>query len=204
MIRIGLLGHCHYTRVALSYMLTTMYQDKDIIEIIILDKINAHTIRESENLDYLIVSGYQHISFHYSLKVLLGKFFHNPLQLIVLTEPQLTPLIAHFFAQYCHGIYFIRLSESCIAIQQQLREILFSRKLPNTVCISIRSLLTRRELEVMKALFSGVSVRDLCVQLSVSEKTISTHKSRAQDKLQYFQKDIFHHIMLIDALQIHA
>ncbi|HEC1652454.1 TPA: hypothetical protein R1156_004458 [Yersinia enterocolitica] len=86
-------------------------------------------------------------------------------------------------------------------IQQQLRKVLFSCELPESECISIRSLLTRREFYVMNALFSGVRVRDLCVRLTVSEKTISNHKSKAQGKLHYFQRDVFHHTMLIDALK---
>lgn len=195
------MGHCHYTRVALNSILMAICNDKDRAEIIVLNKLSIHTIKESENLDYLIVSGYPHMSFHYSLNILLERFYRKSQQLIVLTEPRLMPLIVHFLAKYCHYIYFIQLSQSCMDIQQQLQKVLFSCQLPESECVSIRSLLTRRELYVMNALFSGVRVSDLCVQLTVSEKTISSHKLKARDKLQYFQRDVFHHTLLTDALQ---
>ena len=45
------------------------------------------------------------------------------------------------------------------------------------------SLLSQRELEVLRLLTTGLSVNDIATQLSISGKTVSTHKARLLEKL---------------------
>ncbi|CQI92503.1 LuxR C-terminal-related transcriptional regulator [Yersinia frederiksenii] len=201
MIKIGLLGNCHYTNVALNHMLKEIYKYRDGIEITVLSKLDLENLRKSESLDFLIVTGYSHTSFHCLLKFLLGKFYHKSLRLIVLTEPQITPLMTHFLTEYSHRTTFIRLNESYVTIKQHLESTLLSDVEPNAEYISIRRILTRREFFIMKALYSGIQVRDLCNKLTISEKTVSSHKLSARDKLQYSRQVLLNYTMLMDALQ---
>lgn len=202
MVRIGLLGNCHYTHVALNHMLTEIYHDRGELEVIILNELDSNSILKAESLDYLIVTGYKHTFFHYSLKNLICKFYHKSLRLIILTEARVTPLITHFFTQYDCLIHFIRLNKPYTTIRLRLKDTLFFNMKMNAKCINIRHILTRREICIMKSLYSGIRVRDLCTRLTLSEKTISSHKSSAQEKLQYFKQDLLHHTMLKDALHI--
>ena len=49
---------------------------------------------------------------------------------------------------------------------------------------SPESLLSDRELEVFRQLVSGKSVNDIALNLSISNKTVSTHKMRLMEKMQ--------------------
>jgi len=47
----------------------------------------------------------------------------------------------------------------------------------------LHALLSERELEVLRLLTTGLGVNDIATQLSISRKTISTHKARLLEKL---------------------
>ena len=47
----------------------------------------------------------------------------------------------------------------------------------------LHTLLSERELEVLRLLTTGLGVNDIATQLSISRKTISTHKARLLEKL---------------------
>lgn len=203
MIKIGLLGDCHYTQVALSHILKTLYQDQlqGDVHITPLHELDANAWRKAAHLDCLIVFGELHLSFGDSLDNLLKAFCHHPKRIIVLTEKQLTPLITHFLSPYCRRFYFISLGQTLAGIQQGLHAALFSRARPRMKTVNISSRLTVREYQVLKAVFSGVPVADLCAKFMVSEKTLSSHKMRALEKLQCTKRNISHHAMLTAALQ---
>jgi DNA-binding NarL/FixJ family response regulator len=44
--------------------------------------------------------------------------------------------------------------------------------------------LSDRELDVFKCLVKGLGVNDIAKQLSISNKTVSTHKARLLEKMQ--------------------
>ncbi|WP_189388975.1 hypothetical protein [Buttiauxella sp. B2] len=57
-------------------------------------------------------------------------------------------------------------------------------------------------LEVLKAVFPGIPVVDLCAKFMLSEKTLSSHKVRALEKLQCTKRNVSHHAMQVAALQV--
>ena len=45
--------------------------------------------------------------------------------------------------------------------------------------------LSDRQLDVLRLLARGLSVNDIAAQLAISDKTVSTHKSRLMEKLNF-------------------
>ncbi len=176
-----------------------MFHHKGQVQIFRLNALNANT-QQVGKLDYLIVSGYQHMSFYSTLTSLHEAFNHHPSRIIVLTEQPLTPLIIHFFSQYCRRFDFVPLGLSYAKIFKGVKRALFSHTAPQIQCTPIYCLLSAQESRVLKRLFSGMRVSTVCMELRLSDKTISAHKQHALAKLQCTPRDIFHHSLLSTAL----
>ncbi len=202
MIKIGLLGHCHYTRVALHHMLASLYGQKGEVAIFPLNELHVEAAVKTTRLDYLIISGNQDMLFMSSVNTLLRTLYYDPKRLIVLSEQRLLPLIRHFLTPHCTHFDFISRDQHCAGLHRRLQVALFSPLAPRTKTKHIRSLLSSREYMVMRALYSGISVADLCTELSVSEKTVSAHKLHALEKLHYRQAGITNHALVRAALQV--
>lgn len=201
MIKIGLLGQCHYTGMALQHMLADLYGQKGEVAVFPLNELHVEAAVKTIRLDYLVISGYQDMLFLSSVNTLLRNLDYDPKRLIVLSEQRLLPLIKHFLTPHCTHFDFIPLEQQCGALHRRLQVALFS-PLPRTKTKHIRCLLSSREYVVMKALYSGMSVADLCTELSVSEKTVSAHKLNALEKLHYPQAGVNHHSLVRAALQV--
>lgn len=202
MIKIGLLGHCHYTRVALHHMLADLYGQKGGVAIFPPNELHVEAAVKTTRLDYLVISGYQDMLFLSSVNTLLRNLYYDPKRLIVLSEQRLLPLIRHFLTPHCTHFDFIPLDQQCGALHRRLQVALFSPFAPRTKTKHIRCLLSSREYVVMKALYSGISVADLCTELNLSAKTVSAHKLNALEKLHYPQAGITNHALVRAALQV--
>ncbi|EMY3876199.1 response regulator transcription factor [Salmonella enterica] len=197
-IKTGLVADCCYTRVALNQILESLFQHKGGVQISWLHALTT-TRTQADCLDYLIVCGSPHLP--YSLTTLQQRFTPPARRLIVMTEQPPTPLYAHFFAPLSPKIYYVPLRQSRAAIAQGLQRALFSTEKPAVKAVPIDTLLTGSEYQVVKALFSGTRAADFSRLMRVSEKTVSTHKRRALEKLQCSRTDLFHHTLLTAALQ---
>ncbi|WP_420895927.1 LuxR C-terminal-related transcriptional regulator [Yersinia bercovieri] len=61
-------------------------------------------------------------------------------------------------------------------------------------------LLTGREYQIVRSIFSGGTVKELSAKLNLSNKTISGHKINALWKMRFSRHDLFHHAVLLDGL----
>ncbi|MFM0292069.1 response regulator transcription factor [Paraburkholderia sp. RL17-380-BIE-A] len=114
------------------------------------------------------------------------RLVHPPIRVMVLSGHDPATFAPRAMRSGVHG--FVGKSQEMKEIMRGVEAVLagydcFPADSAEAEAVSGLSALSAREVEVLQYLARGVSNRDIAVRLSLSDKTVSTYKSRIQEKL---------------------
>lgn len=183
MLNVGILGDCGFTNMALHRLIIDINTgDSKPLKIPTIYDYNTPI----KQIDILIIHGALDLASFHKIKsvILIQKI--NIKKIILMTDEFPSTLWRLFFITEGYNVHHIKPTSYCQYIIEKINSLLSCDKNIDVKNILTSSKLTRRELEILHALYSGERPNQICNRLSISAKTVSARKRSALRKINFF------------------
>lgn len=201
MNHICIVSHCNYSRRALIEIVNQVHQN----ELFKISLLKGSATESEIKPTHILIFDSCPLDIIKSVDSLMCKIKGNELKrakVIVISDEKFKMSLACSFAMKLKHFYHV---SNCSALSESinlLSLIIHYDIYPRLYCKNAVELLSKNEHRVIYGYLIGESVLDLASELSISEKTVYSHKRNALLKLGFIMHGTLHHKILLSIFDI--